>query len=48
MQTVLRDVAFVVQFWRAIEHIRWLSMTSLFRYVVSFAVFPNMCLWRTR
>ena len=48
VQTVLRDVAFVVQFWGAIEHIRLLSMTSLFRSVVSFAVFPKMCLWRTR
>ena len=38
LRTVLRDVAIVVQFWRVIEHIRLLSTTSLFRFVVSFAV----------
>ena len=41
MHTVLRDVAFVLQFWRAIEHIRLLSMTSQLRSVVSFAVLQN-------
>ena len=38
LRTVLRDVPIVVQFWRVIEDIRLLSMTSLFRFVVSFAV----------
>ena len=46
MQAVSRDVAIVVQFWCAIEHIRLQSMisfvTSLFRFVVSFAVL-EMC-----
>ena len=35
---MLRDVAVVMQFWCESEHIRLQSMTSLFRFGVSFAV----------
>ena len=41
LRPVLRDVASLVQFWGTSENIRLQSVISLFRFVVSFAVFQS-------
>ena len=43
LRTVLRDVPIVVQFWCVSEHIRLLSMISLFRFVVFFSAVLETC-----